>query len=87
LQRIQMISAETMFYFSASIRLGSKSCIVLKQRKRIRRCLESRLKAPSAPSGETLMITVSCADENGAWMLRSLSLDSRANVTEVFCNS
>jgi len=59
LQRIQMISAETMFYFSASIRLGSKSRIVLKQRKRIRRCLESRLKAPGAPSGESLVITVS----------------------------
>jgi hypothetical protein len=58
-QRIQMISAETMFYFSASIRLGSKSCIVLKKRRGIRTGLESRLKACGAPSGETLTITVS----------------------------
>jgi hypothetical protein len=58
-QRIQMISAETMFYFSASIQLGSKSRIVLKQRKRIQRCFESRLKARGAPSGETLVIAVS----------------------------
>jgi len=58
-QRIQMISAETMFYFSASIRLGSKSCLVLKKFRGIRRVLESRLKARGAPSGETLAITVS----------------------------
>jgi hypothetical protein len=58
-RRIQMISAETMFYFSASIQLGSKSRIVLKQRKRIRRYFESRLKACGAPSCETLVITVS----------------------------
>ncbi len=59
LQRVPMISAETMFYFSASIRVGRKVALVLKQRNRIPIAFASRLKAPGAVSGKTLTITVS----------------------------
>jgi hypothetical protein len=53
-----MISAETMFYFSASIRVGRKLASRGNNVFAFQPLFESRLKALGAVSGKTLTITV-----------------------------
>jgi hypothetical protein len=56
-----MISAETMFYFSASIRGGRKLASHRNNAFAFQPFFESRLKALGATSGKTLTNTVSFA--------------------------
>jgi len=54
-----MISAQWLFYFSASVLLGFNFAVVYRRRNRINGIIESRLKAFEPMLGETFLFPVS----------------------------